>query len=193
MRITFSILLLFSLTLPLFQVKNSNRTDTAIDYIKDKLLESSWGSIANQVINLSEKVLQEENEVEKGYASLIKQKIITGYGVGFSSIGALIVSWNNYRFDRFDLVPIIPLFMIILTLLQLILHQYLYRNRNAILSVINMLLSLSVFGNCIGHNNYSGYLLGIVVFILIQISYMIYFYWFPFKKITVVKNESHAS
>jgi hypothetical protein len=174
-------------------VKNNNSTDTAIEYIKDKILDDNWGTIANQVIHISEKVIQDESRTEVGLISKLKQNIITGYGAGFSSVGALIVTWNNYRFGRFDLVPTIPLLMTLAILLQLIFHNYFYRNRNAILSIINMLLSLSVFGNCIGHDNYSGYLLGIVVFILIQISYMIYFYWFPFKEVTMPDNESQMS
>lgn len=193
MRLFFSILLLLSLTIPLFQVKNNNSTDTAIEYLKERLLDSNWGTIANHVINITEKVIQEEKSLDKGFVYSLKQNIITGYGVGFSSIGALVVTWNNYRFGRFDLVPIIPLIMILTILLQLIFHQYFYKNRNAILSIINMLLSLSVFGNCIGHDTYSGYLLGILIFILIQTSYMIYFYWFPYKEITTVKNENQVS
>lgn len=182
MRIIFSVLLILSLSAPLFKVQNNTSTDTAIEYLKDQLLDGRWGTIANQVIKVSEKVLEEKNESKKGFIPSIKYNIVTGYGVGFSSIGSMEVAWNNYRFDRYDLVPIIPLFIIIATLLQLIFHQYLYRNRNSILSIINMLLTLSVFGNCIGHDNYSGYLLGIIVFMLIQTSYMIYFYWFPYKK-----------
>lgn len=195
MRIIFSILLLFSLTLPLFEVKNNSSTDRAIDYLKDKILDSNWGSVANQVINLSEKVLKEkeEKENEKGLASRLKQSITTGYGVGYSSVGAFVISWNNFRFGRFDIVPIIPLIMILVIILQVTFHPFFYRNRNAILLIVNMLLSLSVFGNCIGHDNYSGHLIGIVIFILIQISYMIYFYWFPYKEITVVKNENQES
>jgi O-antigen/teichoic acid export membrane protein len=192
MRIIFSSLLLFSLTLPLFQV-NNNSTDTAIDYLKDKLLYGNWGMIANQVINISEKVLQKENASERTFISRVKQNIITGYGIGFSSIGAAIVSWNNYRFNRFELVPIIPLFMIFTILLQVFFHRYFYRKRNALLSIINMLLSLSVFGNCIGHENYSGHLVGLLIFIVIQITYMVYFYWFPYKNIILENNESQTS
>lgn len=193
MRIIFSLLLLFSLTLPLFQVNKNSSTDTAIDYLKDKLLDGNWGMLANQVINISEKVLQKENATERKFIPKVKQNIITGYGIGFSSIGAAIVSWNNYRFNRFELVPIIPLFMIFTILLQVFFHRYFYRKRNAILSIINMLLSLSVFGNCIGHENYSGYLVGLLIFILIQITYMIYFYWFPYKNIILENYESQTS
>ncbi|PHR49264.1 MAG: hypothetical protein COA32_04215 [Fluviicola sp.] len=192
MRIIFSILLALSLTLPLFKVQNNNSTETAIEYLKDQLLDSNWGTIANQAIKFSEKVLEEKKEPKKGLFPALKYNIVTGYGIGFSSIGAIEVALNNYRFDRYDLVPIIPLFIIIATLLQLIYHQSLYRNRNSILSIINMLLTLSVYGNCIGHENYSGYLLGIIIFMLIQTSYMIYFYWFPYNKV-IVENDGNQS
>lgn len=193
MRILFSVLLALSLTSPLFEVQNNNSTDTAIEYLKDQLLDGSWGTIANQVIKVSEKVFEEKNESRKGIIQATKYNIITGYGIGFSSIGAIEVSWNNYRFNRYDLVPIIPLFIVLATILQIIFHHFFYKNRNSILSVINMLLSLSVFGNCIGHENYSGYLIGMIILMLIQTSYMIYFYWFPYKEVTMQHNENHAS
>lgn len=193
MRIVFSILLLFSLTLPFFRINNNSSTDSAIEFVKDKLLQGGWGSIANEVITFSEKVIQEEKNSKTGVIGKTKHYIITGYGIGFSSIGALLATWNNYRFNRYEIVTIIPLFIILSTLLQLIFHNYFYKNRNAIIAIINMLLSLSVFGNCIGHENYTGYLYGIIAFLLIQISYMIYFYWFPYEKITKQDNEIQAS
>lgn len=193
MRIVFSILLLFSLTIPLFQVKNNSSTDSAIEYVKDKLLKGNWGTIANQVITFSEKVLQEKEDSKKNITSKVKNNIITGYGIGFSSIGAVLATWNNHRFNRYEEVTIIPLFIILATLLQLIFHNYFYKSRNAIISIINMLLSLSVFGNCIGHENYSGYIIGIIVFLLIQISYMVYFYWFPYKNVTKQDDGIQAS
>jgi hypothetical protein len=192
MRIIFTALLALCLTLPLFKVKNNNSTDTAIDYIKEKMLDGNWGMIANQVIDISEKVIQKEKESKKGVFNKIKNSILTGYGVGFSSIGAAVISWNNYRFNKFELVPILPLFIIFTILIQVFFHNYFYKKRNAILSVLNMLLALSVFGNCIGHENYSGYLIGILIFIVIQISYMVYFYWFPYK-ISITESDENQS
>lgn len=193
MRVIFTILLLLSLTIPIFQVKSNNPTDNAIDYIKEKVLDGNWGTIAKEVINISEKALRTESEQKKSFLARVSNPILTGYGVGYSSIGAAMVSWNNYRFERIDIVPILPLFIIVTILFQMIFHNYFYKNRNAILSVINMMLALSIFGNCIGHEYYSGYLTGILLFLIIQISYMIYFYWFPFKNITTVYDENQSS
>lgn len=193
MRIVFTIMLVLSLTLPLFKVKIDNSTDNTIDYIKEKVLDGNWGMIANEVIDITEKVLQKEKESKVGVFAKIKNSIISGYGVGFSSIGAAVVSWNNYRFNRFELVPSLPLFIILMILIQIFFHNYFYKKRNAILSVLNMLIALSIFGNCIRNENYSGYLFGILLFLLVQISYMVYFYWFPYKDVTIESDESQSS
>lgn len=190
MRVVFNILLIFSLTLPLFKVNNNNSTEKAVDYIKEELLNGSWGMVANQVINFTEKIMTEKKEEQTGVINNIKYSLTTGYGVGFSSIGAGIVAWNNYRFNNYDIVPILPLFIILTILVQVFFHNYFYKTRNAILSVLNMLLALSIFGNCIGNELYSGYLFGMLIFLLIQISYMIYFYWFPYKRVTVGSSEN---
>lgn len=149
--------------------------------------------IANQVINFTEKMIKEKNEEQSGVLNNIKHSITTGYGVGFSSIGAGIIAWKNYRFNNYNIVPILPLFIILTIFVQVFFHNYFYKTRNAILSVLNMLLALSIFGNCIGNEVYSGYLFGILIFLLIQISYMIFFYWFPYKKITVENSENQMS
>lgn len=183
MRILFTVLLILSLTFPLFQVKSDRPTDRLIDFAKEKILDGNWGMITNELIEVTEKLIKEDKETEEGLISKTKNTVITGYGVGFSSIGAAVVSWNNYRFKTFEIVPILPLFIIFTVLLQILFHGYLYRSRNAILSVLNMLLAVSIFGNCIGNENYSGYLNGVILFMIIQVSYMIYFYWFPYKKV----------
>jgi hypothetical protein len=181
MRIGFTLLLIVSLTLPLFQVKSNSSTHSAIDYIKEKVLDGNWGMIANQVINITESAFEERRTNQEGVFSKIKNAIITGYGNGFSSIGAVLITWNNYRFDRFELVPTLPLFIIFIITIQVLFHNYFYKRRNAILSVLSMLLVLSVFGNCIGHESYSSHLTGLLLFVAVQIAYMIYFYWFPYK------------
>lgn len=192
MRILFTLFLLISLTFPLFQVKSNSSADSAIEYVKDKMLDGNWGKIANEVIDFTEKALKKEKALNNSSFSTIKNSILTGYGVGFSSIGATVVTWNNYRFNRFEIVPLLPITIILIVLLQVICHNYFYKKRNAILSVINMLLALSIFGNCIGNDNYTGYLIGIVLFLIVQISYMIYFYWFPYNKV-IVENDGNQS
>lgn len=184
MRIIFSFLLLTSLTCPLFTIKN-NPTDTAYEFIKDKISAGEWGNIANHVLNIATSTNNVEHE-KKNIFYQIKDQISSGYGNGISSIGAVFIVWNNYRYDQVDVVPILPVFIIILTLVQLFYHSYFYKNRNSIISIMNMILVLYVFGNCIGHEYYSGYFVGTLIFLAIQITYMIYFYWFPYIS---VKDE----
>ena len=142
MRLIFTLLLLTSLTFPLFQVKSNSPTDSAIDYVKEKMLNGNWGKIANEVIDFTEKAIKKEEASNSGVFSTIKNSILSGYGVGFSSIGATVVTWNNYRFNRFEIVPLLPIFIILIVLTQVLFHSYFYKKRNAILSVTNMLLAL---------------------------------------------------
>lgn len=189
MRIVFTLLLLISLTLPLFTVKK-NITDSVSDYAFDKIAEGNWGTIANRVLDFIE-ITKDKNENQtKNIIDRLKNGILTGYGLGFSSIGASFMVWNNYRYGKIDIVPILPVVIIFLTLIQISFHNYFYRNRNSIIGIFNMLLVLSVFGNCIRHAQYSGYLNGLLIFLAIQILYMGYFYWFPYKKTIKVHDEN---
>lgn len=80
MRIVFTVLLVLSLTLPVFQVKSGNATHSALDYIRENVLDGNWGRIADRVINITEKAFEEKEKSERSTAySKIKNAIITGY------------------------------------------------------------------------------------------------------------------
>lgn len=183
LRILFALVLLFSITLPLFERKHSDfeMVEDSFEYAAKKWAEGAWSFITDAVITIKDKIIEEDEVMPKSSWEKTLDQFYTGYGYGVSSLGGAKKAWNNYKHKEYHVIPILTVSIVVITLIQIIFLNTLYKRRNPILGFINILLVLSIFGNCISSDKYDGLLYGSLIFVLIHSIYMLFFYYYKPK------------
>ncbi|MDX1651695.1 MAG: hypothetical protein R3277_04330 [Brumimicrobium sp.] len=185
-KIIIALILLFSLTLPVLEVK-PNTSEKLIEGLGDKL--SEWtnnllGDFSETLGVLKEKLLKKEQIEPRTFWENVKTTVFSGYGHGLSPAGSTYLLWDQLRFGQISLLHLLNLLITLCSILQILFLNYFLRKRNGFLGILNILLILSVYGYSVEDEYYNGFFKGITFYLIIQISYVLFnrFYVVNYRK-----------
>jgi hypothetical protein len=189
LRILLSIALMFAMTLPVFQRQLSG-IQSAEDMVESYL--NDWSGGAYDYVKKSADILKKtiEKKQKQEHIAEFDNLLLNGYGFGINTLGAVKMTYGNFRYDIYNPVPILASCILLVSLLQIFMMPAFFKHGNGILGLINILLLLALLGNTIGDQNYDGVLTGSIIFILIQSAYLVTFF-IKKGKIKASLRENH--
>jgi len=118
-RISLLALLVFSCTLPLFKRETGDfdLLEKGISGVAEQISERGWGIINDAMQAVKEKLFEDDPIVPPTPLERWKERLLTGYGYGFSAIGAANKFTHDRRFGEFSTIAFISVLQLALVVM----------------------------------------------------------------------------
>jgi hypothetical protein len=168
-RLLFFFAFLLSLSLPVFKRETSDfdLVEKGVSSVIEQIGEKTWGIFSDALTAVKDKLFEDEKPIPPTWAERWKERIYTGFGYGFSPIGAMEKALHDHKFNTIHWPARMGVLQCFLTVFILILffipklHHYI-----GILALILLLVTIFQLGLLVGDKEYTSLTYGILLFCL---------------------------
>jgi hypothetical protein len=160
-------LLIFSCTLPLFKRETSDfdLLEKGISGVAEQISEKGWGIVGDAMSAIKDKLFEDEVVRPPSRFERWEERLLTGYGYGFSAIGAANKFTHDSRFGEFSTIAFISFLQLALVvMITLTLFIRAIQQLRGFLSLLLLLAIIYQFGELTATVDYASITWGMTLF-----------------------------
>lgn len=175
-RLIWFILFLLSLALPVFKRESSDfaLVEKGVSSVIEQIGEKTWGVFSDALTVVKEKLFEEEVIAPPNWVDRWKERIYSGFGYGFSPIGATDKAIHDRKFN-FNHVPSwLGLVQCVFTLVMMVLilfprlHRYI-----GVIALSVILVTIYQFGLLVDDSEFVAIPWGVFLFVMPSVGMVV--------------------
>jgi hypothetical protein len=168
-KLLFFFAFLLSLSLPVFKRETSDfdLVEKGVSSVIEQIGEKTWGIFSDALTAVKDKLFEDEKPIPPTWSERWKERIFTGFGYGFSPIGAVDKALHDEKFNTIHWparIGLIQCFLTAIILILLFIPKIQHYTRIA--ALLLLLVTIFQLGLLIEDKEYASLTYGVLLFCL---------------------------